>query len=112
MDYSKPFEVVWLCNPCHLALHAGVRAEVRAAKAAEAKRLKERDGLTGFQIAKRMGLSKSYAYELLEDPSGEESRARKIRLAAKRACGSCGGSINLSSRRWCLECQRSERTTA
>lgn len=30
-DYSKPLMVVWLCRPCHLALHKGVSRFTRRA---------------------------------------------------------------------------------
>jgi len=37
-DYSKPLEIIWLCRPCHLALH---RALDRAAEIAKRSKHKE-----------------------------------------------------------------------
>lgn len=105
-DYSDPLDIAWLCNPCHLAGHAATRALTRATKAAKAQRLRDLHGLKGTDIAKRMGISISYAYELLDDPTGAEARERKRRLASGRVCEKCGASINISSKRWCLACMR------
>ena len=30
-DYTKPLKVEWLCRPCHLELHAKLKADQRAA---------------------------------------------------------------------------------
>jgi hypothetical protein len=54
-------------------------------RAPEAAALKEQ-GLKGPEIAKAMGISTSYCYLLLNDPSGERERARKARY-----CKKCGG---------------------
>lgn len=45
-------------------------------------------GLNGIQIAAAMGVSRAYAYELLNDPKGEGSRARKDRY--RQPCVDCG----------------------
>jgi hypothetical protein len=60
----------------------------RAERAAEAARLRDEEGLNGIQIAKRMGIGRSYAYELLTDPEGVAVRARKD--SYRGTCIDCG----------------------
>ncbi|HEU4975728.1 MAG TPA: helix-turn-helix domain-containing protein [Baekduia sp.] len=60
---------------------------VRAERAEQAARL-HAEGLTGIEIAKRLGVSRSYAYELLADPDGSGARERKDRYA--QPCVGCG----------------------
>lgn len=50
------------------------------------------EGLYGAQIAKRLRISTSYAYELLSDPTGEKARRRKERYCGM--CVDCGGRTN------------------
>lgn len=45
-------------------------------------------GLNGVQIAERLQISRSYTYELLNDPSGSEAKIRKARYG--RPCIDCG----------------------
>lgn len=59
----------------------------RAERAVEAARLKA-EGLNGIQIAERMGVSRSYAYDLLNDPAGDRDRARKASYRGE--CIDCG----------------------
>lgn len=59
----------------------------RSERAAEAARLRD-EGLNGPQIAERLGISKSYAYELLADPDGLKLRARHERH--RGTCVDCG----------------------
>jgi Homing endonuclease associated repeat len=61
---------------------------VREKRAAEARGLREQ-GMTGIAIAEHMGISRSMAYELLTDPTGEGMRARK--RAYDGVCVGCGG---------------------
>lgn len=63
------------------------------ARAQEALDLKNNEGLNGKQIAERMGISYSYAYVLINDPTGERERQRK-----QRYCKSCGGIKDDASR--------------
>lgn len=62
------------------------------------------DGWTGVQIAKELGVAKSTAYELLNDPDLSKSRARKDRYATD--CIDCGARTNGSSgfRRQAVRC--------
>jgi hypothetical protein len=59
-----------------------------AEKAAQAAALREQ-GMTGTAIAARMGISKTRAYELLNDPDGSKTRARKRQYDLE--CTVCGG---------------------
>ena len=60
----------------------------RAARAEQAATLKAQ-GLNGLQIAERMGISRSYAYSLLNDPDGSGERQRKTKYDG--VCKDCGG---------------------
>ena len=59
----------------------------RAERIAEATRLRA-EGLNGTEIAKRMGIATSYAYELLADPNREKVKERRRRYS--RECEVCG----------------------
>lgn len=63
----------------------------RAALAAEAARFKA-SGLNGLQVAAAMGLSRSYANELLVDPAGDKVRLRRREYAERHSgkCVDCG----------------------
>ena len=83
----------------------------RAERAAEAARLNAQ-GLNGLEIAAAMGVSRSYAYGLLTDPTGEHDRVRKLRYA--RACVDCGATINTDGRATepatrCVPCSHEDR---
>lgn len=65
----------------------------RAVKAAELRA----QGLTGMQIAKRLGIRRSYAYALLTDPDGSRDRARK--RSYNGTCIDCGASTDGSNGR-------------
>jgi hypothetical protein len=58
----------------------------RAETARRAALLREQ-GLSGLQIARELGISRSYAYELLDDPDGLKVKARKERYA--QPCVDC-----------------------
>jgi hypothetical protein len=79
----------------------------RAENAARAAELKA-EGLNGVQIAERMGLSRSYAAELLTDPEGHVVRARKD--SYRGTCELCGnptdGSDGPNAPKVCFECIR------
>lgn len=60
----------------------------RAERAAEVAALAAAEGLSGIQIAKRLGIGQSYAYELLTDPEGLKVRARKRSYRGR--CRECG----------------------
>jgi hypothetical protein len=62
-------------------------APTRAERAREAQRLREQ-GLYHRQVAEAMGISRSYAAELLNDPTGDAARLRKDR--ARGRCVDCG----------------------
>lgn len=66
----------------------------RAERAAQAAKLRA-TGLNGVQIAGRMGISRSYAAELLTDPMGAVVRARKRRYDL--VCVGCGGRVDGTS---------------
>lgn len=68
-------------------------ASTRLEKAREAARLRDEEGLNGIQIAERMGVSRSYAYELLSDPKGDGVAARKAGYSRPCARG-CGRRTN------------------
>jgi hypothetical protein len=60
---------------------------MRRKHAAEARRLRDL-GLLQRQIAERMGISRSYAGDLLTDPDGSRGRARKD--SYRQPCPECG----------------------
>lgn len=60
----------------------------RAEKAAHAAALRA-GGCSLAEVAESMGISTSYASELLNDPTGSKSRARKQRY--RGTCETCGG---------------------
>jgi DNA-binding CsgD family transcriptional regulator len=49
-------------------------------------------GFAGTRIAERLGISRSRAYELLSDPTGEKNRERKRRYDL--VCVDCGGRVD------------------
>ena len=59
----------------------------RAERARIAVSLRER-GWTGAEIARSMGISRSYASSLYNDPSGEADRKRKD--SYRKPCPECG----------------------
>ncbi len=61
---------------------------VEAARELKSARLNE------CQIVERLGVSRSYAYELLNDPDGSRARERKARYAGR--CVDCGKPTNNS----------------
>lgn len=78
-------------------------------KVAQAVRLL-RDGLTGLDIAQQMGLSRSQAYQLLNDPTDEKNRARKAKQNG--TCERCGGETSYGNgtgpARLCNDCFRGQ----
>ena len=60
----------------------------RAERAAEVRKLKSR-GLTNKQVAKRLELSPNYVSALVNDPTGERDRLRKLNY--RGTCRVCGG---------------------
>jgi hypothetical protein len=86
--------------------------EAKAARADARRELAERvaamkgEGINPRDIAPRLGISTSYAYELLSDPTGEKAQARKARLRGK--CEKCGSPTSLAKdgRPAPRECQR------
>jgi hypothetical protein len=64
----------------------------RAQLAAQAHHLRHVEGLTGIEIAQRLDVGRSYAYELLSDPTGERATARKRKGGG--TCVDCGGWIS------------------
>lgn len=88
-------------------------------RAANAKRVHalKATGLNGVQIAERLGLSRSYTYELLSDPEGNVVRARKD--SYRGTCERCGartdGSNGINAPVVCHRCdgpEKSARMTA
>jgi hypothetical protein len=72
----------------------------------EAVALRDR-GLRYREIAERMGISISYAQQLVTDPTGEQTRRRKM----QRNCVDCGKLIrsdapSRNAQLRCLDCQR------
>jgi hypothetical protein len=65
----------------------GTRAEL----ADEVTRLRAQ-GRNGLEIAAHLGISRSYAYELIHDPTGDIARERKRRY--ERNCVGCGAVVN------------------
>lgn len=59
--------------------------------AQQVHRLVDGQGMPVTAAAQTLGLSRSWAYELLADPSGERARAR--RLHARTPCPACGAPI-------------------
>lgn len=82
----------------------------RAVLAAEAARLKAQ-GMNGLQIADALGIGKSYAYELLSDPAGQNVKARKAKYDMK--CMDCAcrvsGTDGPRSEPRCQPCASAER---
>jgi len=81
----------------------------REEKALTVRGLRER-GYTQGQIGEITGLSRSYVAELLSDPAGERSRARKESYAG--VCEACGGPTTGSdgprkAPRYCAHCSPS-----
>jgi hypothetical protein len=54
-------------------------------------------GLNGVQIAKQLGIGRSYAYELITDPAGAEVKARKDSYRGE--CEYCGAPTSGSNGR-------------
>jgi hypothetical protein len=79
---------------------------VRAERAVEAARLKA-EGVPWREACARMGISRAYFYELLNDPDGSADRARKDSYRGE--CVECGAATNGSNGRalapkLCLVC--------
>jgi hypothetical protein len=70
----------------------GTVTETRLRLAAEAKRLRDDERLLQREIAARLGISRSYAQSLLDDPDGSKARARKESYS--QPCPRCGGRIS------------------
>lgn len=65
----------------------GSISDRRVALTVRAEELR-RDGLTAREIGETLGISRSYAAELLDDPDGEKGRARKD--SYRQPCPHCG----------------------
>ncbi len=82
----------------------------RAERAAEAARLLD-EGLNGVQIAKRLGISRSYAYALINDPTGDGDRKRKERYGRPciEGCGrfTSGSDGRANAPLRCIQCLHS-----
>lgn len=64
-------------------------------------------GLTRMQIAEKLGISRTYAYELLHDPTGEHAKRRKEKYCGK--CANCGARISYGGARGlCAPCASDE----
>jgi transposase len=59
------------------------------------RQLYDEEGLSGPKIAKRLGLSESYTYDLLGDPTGKKCRARKDQYRGR--CEVCGAATSGSN---------------
>lgn len=84
-------------------------AQPRHILADQAARL-HADGLNGLQIAAQLNISKSYACELLTDPTGDRSRERKERYAG--TCTECGAKTSYTVGGYselCLPCANDAR---
>lgn len=68
-------------------------------RAAEALRLKA-EGKNGVQIAEELEISRSLAYNLINDPYGDNERERK-----KSYCPVCGNKLD-GSVDWCRKCKQ------
>jgi len=84
------------------------KAQPRHILAAQAADLRAQ-GLSGLRIAAQLGISKTYAYELINDPTGEQGRQRKEQYGG--TCAECGARTSyvtggVSDR--CFDCARSE----
>ena len=71
-----------------------------------------REGRNGIQIGKEMGIARSTAYQLLNDPHGVASQARKAK--AQRPCVDCGKPCNMDGRTTepaerCLVCSKAKQ---
>lgn len=78
----------------------------RAQRAAEARRLRHL-GLKQREIAETMGIGRSYAAELLDDPAGQKARVRRESYAGVcENCGSptTGGDGPAKAPRFCVHC--------
>lgn len=86
-------------DPDQTELEVGERP--MRARAQEALDLKAQD-VSVKEIAERMGISRSYAYELIDDPTGAKSLARKEKLK----CTTPGCERNSRGERRCNGCKR------
>lgn len=68
-------------------LGAGVASNRRRTLAREARALRQKE-MTGEEIAKHLGISRSYAFSLIHDPTGSKEKARKKSYAG--ICLDCG----------------------
>jgi transposase len=85
-------------------------AQPRAILAREAAALRT-EGLNGMRIAERLHVSRSYAYELLNDPTGDLGRERKARYYG--TCEECGAPTSYGDGGYaalCRSCTVDERT--
>jgi DNA-binding CsgD family transcriptional regulator len=83
------------------------KAQLRHILAAQAADLRAQ-GLSGLRIAAQLGISRSYAYELINDPAGEQGRQRKERYGG--ICTECGARTSYVTggpATKCLECTQS-----
>jgi hypothetical protein len=80
---------------------------IRQERAAIARQLKN-EGKLGREIAGALGISRSYAQELLADPDGSRAKARKHRYSGTcQDCGAptCGGDGRAKAPKRCAPCQ-------
>jgi transposase len=85
-------------------------AQPREILAREAAALRA-EGLNGMRIAERLRISRSYAYELLSDPTGDLERERKARYYG--TCEECGAQTSYRTggcAELCRSCAVDERT--
>lgn len=78
----------------------------RKTLAREARALRKTE-MTGTEIAKRLGISRSYAFSLIHDPTGSKEKARKKSYAG--VCADCGQPTDGSNGRkkapkYCYHC--------
>ncbi len=99
-------EGCWLCRPGEAVVRvAPPPPSRRLVLAAEARRLADEEGLNLREIRERLGVSRSYAHELLNDPDGSKARARKESYRGRcEVCGkqTTGGDGPTKAPRLCL----------
>ncbi len=61
-------------------------------------------GLSGIEVARQLGLSHSFVYELLGDPDGSKLKERKKRY--RGVCVDCGKETKSRQSKRCDPCQR------